>query len=92
MICYAEICDIAFSVSRICPFKTENAFDTSRERGHCKFPSHLEDRRNSGDSSGPKIIKTSLKSQASDWLKWRPVTISANRMLEIRDWSPISVL
>jgi hypothetical protein len=37
----------------------------------------------------PKIIqrnlKTSLKSQASDWLKWRLVAISANQMLENRD-------
>jgi hypothetical protein len=28
-------------------------------------------------------ILDNLKSQASDWLKWRPVTISANEMLEI---------
>jgi hypothetical protein len=36
---------------------------------------------------GLKVIKlrlqTSLKSQASDWLKWRLVAISANQMLEI---------
>jgi hypothetical protein len=45
---------------------------------------------------GPKIIKlkleTNLKSQTSDWLKWRLVAILANQMLEILDWSPISVL
>jgi hypothetical protein len=44
------------------------------------------------DQSGPKIInmtlETSLKSQASDWLKWRP----ANQMLEISVWSPVLVL
>jgi hypothetical protein len=38
-------------------------------------------------SPGPKIIKlnqeTSLKSEASDWLKWGLVAISANQMLEI---------
>jgi hypothetical protein len=38
-------------------------------------------------TSVPKVIKlsmaTSLKSQASDWLKWGPVAISANQMLEI---------
>jgi hypothetical protein len=28
-------------------------------------------------------MKTSFKSQASDWLKWQPVAISANQMLEI---------
>jgi hypothetical protein len=37
--------------------------------------------------SGLKVIKvsleSSLKSQASDWLKWRLVTISANQMREI---------
>jgi hypothetical protein len=27
-------------------------------------------------------METSLKSQASDWLKWQPVNISANQMLE----------
>jgi hypothetical protein len=36
---------------------------------------------------GPKILQlrleTSLKAQASDWLKWRPVAISANQLLEI---------
>jgi hypothetical protein len=36
---------------------------------------------------GSKVIKlkmdTSLKSQASDWMKWQPVTIKANQMLEI---------
>jgi hypothetical protein len=37
-------------------------------------------------------MKTSLKSQGSDWLKWRLVAISANQMLEIRDWFLISVL
>jgi hypothetical protein len=35
----------------------------------------------------PKIINldqdTSLKSQASDWLKWRLIAISANQTLEI---------
>jgi hypothetical protein len=35
----------------------------------------------------PKMIKlrmvTSLKSQGSDWLKWRLVSISDNQMLEI---------
>jgi hypothetical protein len=38
-------------------------------------------------SQVPEVIKlnmeTSLKSQASDWLKWQPVAISANQMLEI---------
>jgi hypothetical protein len=47
-------------------------------------------------STVPKVIKlsmeTSLKSQPSDWLKWRPVAISANQMLEIQDWFPFSVL
>jgi hypothetical protein len=28
-------------------------------------------------------LETSLKSQASDWLKWRLGVISANQMLEI---------
>jgi hypothetical protein len=28
-------------------------------------------------------IETSLKSQASDWLKCQPIAISANQMLEI---------
>jgi hypothetical protein len=34
----------------------------------------------------PKIIKLKLETsqlQASDWLKWRLVAISANQMLEI---------
>jgi hypothetical protein len=38
---------------------------------------------------GSKIIKlrmeTSLKSQTFNWLKWQPVAISANQMLEISD-------
>jgi hypothetical protein len=42
--------------------------------------------------SGPKIIKlkleTNLKSQALDWLKWWPVAISANQMLETGLQSP----
>jgi hypothetical protein len=58
--------------------------------------------------TGPKVIKlrleTSLKSQASDWLKRRPlrylrfetgnwlVAISANQMLEICNWFQISDL
>jgi hypothetical protein len=33
-------------------------------------------------------LETGVQSQASDWL----VAISANQMLEILDWSPISVL
>ena len=45
---------------------------------------------------GLKVIKlsleTSLKSQASNWLKWRLVAISANQMFEIWDWFPCSVL
>lgn len=40
--------------------------------------------------SGLKIIKlgldTSLKAQASDWLKCKQVSISANQVLEIGDW------
>jgi hypothetical protein len=38
-------------------------------------------------STGLEVIKlrleTSLKPQASDWLKWLPVAISASQMLEI---------
>jgi hypothetical protein len=45
--------------------------------------------------AGPMVRKlrmeTSLKSQASDWLKWRLFTISANQMLEICEWFQISV-
>jgi hypothetical protein len=37
-------------------------------------------------------METSLKSKGSDWLKWQPVAISANQMLEICDWSPDLVL
>jgi hypothetical protein len=31
-------------------------------------------------------MDTSLKSQASDWLNWRLVAISANQMLEIHEY------
>jgi hypothetical protein len=37
-------------------------------------------------------LETCLKSQASDWLKWRQISISASPMLEISDWSPTSCL
>jgi hypothetical protein len=36
--------------------------------------------------------KIAYQSQAYDWLKWQPVTISANQMLHILDWSPDLVL
>jgi hypothetical protein len=49
------------------------------------------------DRTGPKIIKLKQETNLSfmilkDSKKWRLVAISANPMLEIWDWSPISVL
>jgi hypothetical protein len=37
-------------------------------------------------------LETGLKSQASNWLKWRLISIPAKQILEICDWSPILVL
>jgi hypothetical protein len=37
-----------------------------------------------GFSQDTKLnLETSLESQESDWLKWRPIAILANEMLEI---------
>jgi hypothetical protein len=44
---------------------------------------------------GPKIIKlkleTRLKSQTSNWLKWRPVAISAAQTSDWIKWRPVAI-
>jgi hypothetical protein len=50
---------------------------------HCHFKNWVQLFKETWFQDYKMSLETSLKSQASDWLKWLLVTISTNQMLEI---------